>query len=442
MSLAASPAPAFTPTATKTPTPENYLSGDDFNFLTPYLPELEVEIQARYGSGDITGLIEALGKESAIDSDNFKWTEEGRLEPLLTGVTRSSNTFTLNDHPLRANQTIFVTDASGTALQQGLITAVTDNTFTVLCGDVAGWDSGLTTGLTIFTTGNEFKKGTAGMAEGLNTDVSYFENISTNIKEVITENGSNLAQKTWLKVNGGYIWYFKNYRDTEKRFKNAIEKKLIEGQLWAAGSAVGGAGYQGTQGLISAVQEGNIFEGPAADLDDFDEIIERMNQQGALSENYIYGTTSMCSSIDRMLQSENVTGVSWGAFDNKEDMALNLEFKGFSYSGYSFYKSRWRYLDDPTGRGALPGAQKVHGVMMPYGSKAIYDRAKNVSATLPMIHVKYRASELTNRKYQMAILGMQAPTATNSVDNRETHFLSERMLNVLGRNNTLIFQGA
>jgi hypothetical protein len=80
--------------------------------------------------------------------------------------------------------------------------------------------------------------------------------------------------------------------------------------------------------------------------------------------------------------------------------------------------------------------------MLPYGSKAIYDKSKNVSATLPMIHVKYRASELTNRKYQMAILGMQAPTATNSVDNRETHFLSERMLNVLGRNNTLIFMGS
>ena len=444
MALLASPAPAFTPTATKTPTPTNYLSGSDFDFLTPYMPELETEIQARYGSGDITGLVEALGSESPIDSDNFKWTEEGRLEPLLTGVTRAANVFTLAGHPLRKNQVIRVSNASGSISQKGIISATTSTTFTVLCGQTGGWNAGLTTALTLYTVGNQFQKGTDGFTESLNTDVDYFENISTTAKELIKESGSNLAQRTWLNISGpmgsGFVWYFKNFNDTEKRFKNAIEKTLIESELWVDAAAA--AGFQGSQGLLSAMDEGNLFEGPITDLDDVDEIVERMNKQGMLSENYIWGTTGMCASIDRMIQAENVTGVSWGAFNNSENMAVNFEFKGFGYAGYQFYKSRLRYFDDATGRGADVGAAKLHGLMIPYGSKEVYDKSKNIKATMPRIHVKYRANQLTNRKFQMFELGAQASTPTNSNDSRETHFLTERMINVLGRSNTMKFIGA
>ena len=47
-------------------------------------------------------------------------------------------------------------------------------------------------------------------------------------------------------------------------------------------------------------------------------------------------------------------GTSYGTFDNDEDMALNLGFTGFR-RGYDFYKSDWKYLNDPTMRGGLVG---------------------------------------------------------------------------------------
>jgi hypothetical protein len=46
-------------------------------------------------------------------------------------------------------------------------------------------------------------------------------------------------------------------------------------------------------------------------------------------------------------------GTSYGLFDNDEQMALNLGFSGFR-RGYDFYKTDWKYLNDPTMRGDLP----------------------------------------------------------------------------------------
>ena len=48
----------------------------------------------------------------------------------------------------------------------------------------------------------------------------------------------------------------------------------------------------------------------------------------------------------------NPGGTSYGLFDNDEDMALNLGFSGFR-RGYDFYKTDWKYLNDPTFRGGL-----------------------------------------------------------------------------------------
>ena len=62
MALANSPGVLFTPSATKVPTPTNYLGSDDFDFLNQYMPELYNKIHDRFGSQDITGMLEAMGK--------------------------------------------------------------------------------------------------------------------------------------------------------------------------------------------------------------------------------------------------------------------------------------------------------------------------------------------------------------------------------------------
>ena len=250
-----------------------------------------------------------------------------------------------------------------------------------------------------------------------------------------------MAQITWLEVvdgpKTGYIWYFQNYNDTQKRFDNAIESKLIRGKRWAGDLLA--LGYEGTQGLIDIAREGNIFEGQIADLSDVDEVIERMNVQGGISENYLYGTLSFGLSIDDFLQAENVTGVSWGAFNNDETMALNLEFKGFQRGGYNFYKSRWGYLTDPTSEGSMVGAGKIHAIMIPSGSKTLRDQVNGGVTTEPMLQVRTRAYGMENRTMKVATRSFEKGT-TGGQDIFITDFLTERALQACGRSNLMIFQ--
>lgn len=442
MPLANVPGVIFTPSATKVPTPLNYLGGDDFDFLNQYMPELYTKIVNRFGSQDLTGMLEQQGKEMPFASDNIKWKEEARLTQLGTGVTRAANVFTLNDHTFRPNETLVVRNDDGSVLRQGLITTTTTNTFTALCGEAADWTAVGTTALTVFADSNEFNKKSGGMTQSLNSQFESFEQSPVIIKEMVDESGSNMAQVTWLQVDSaagsGYVWYYQNYSDTEKRFKNAIEQKLIRGKRWAGNLLA--AGYEGTQGMFDIFSQGNIFEGQITDLDDSDEIVERMNAQGMISENYLYSTTSQTASIDDFLKAENVTGVSWGAFNNGEKDALVLGFTGYHRSGYNFYPSRWRYLDNPTTEGSMVGASKVHAVMIPSASKQVYDVIKGESASQPMLHVRYRSKGTMDRKFQMSVRSFVAGT-TAGVDEVITDFLTERCLVVLGRNNVLIAKG-
>lgn len=413
MAIEVSPGVIYSPTATKVPTPTNYISDSEYNLMTQYIPELEEDIVDRFGTQMITGLLAAQGKESPFQADEIKWNEEGRLTQLATGVTRSANVFTSAAHTFRIGETLVVRTADGSVLRQGQITAVTVNTFTALCGDAGGWSG--TTGLSVYADSNEWAKGSEGFTVGLNSQVDQFTNAPVTVKEYLTETRTNLALRTWVNTGEGFLWYFKNLKDTKMRFNNAIENKLILGKLWAGDLA--SAGVQGTQGLFSAAREGNIFSGQAVDLDDFDEIIDRMNAQGAISDNYMYNTSAQNRVIDRMLKAENVTGMAWGEFSNEAE-ALKLGFKSFNYGNYNFYKSNWKFLDNATTEGSAIGATKVHGIMFPMGSKKVYDVMTGSTATQPILHVKYRASQAVNRKYNMAIRDWEQ--GTSKADVRET----------------------
>jgi len=442
MALLGNPGVVLTPSASKVPTGQNYLGSDDFDFANQYLPETEKKIFERFGSQDITGMLKMLGKEKSFASDKILWKEEARLRQLATGVTRSSNVFTSVAHTFRVNETIIVRNTANDSIRQGLITAVTDDTFTALCGEAAGWDG--TSALTIFVDSNEFKKDTFGFTESLDSQFASYEQSPVIVKEMVKESGSNMAQITWIEVTNestgqsGYVWYFKNYSDTEKRYFNAVESKLIRGKRWAGDLLA--AGYEGTEGLIDIARQGNIFEGLVSDLNDVDELIERMDAQGGISENYMYGTTAFGTSIDDFLQAENVTGVSWGAFNNDQNMALNLEFKGFQRAGYSFYKSRWRYLTEPTSEGSLDGVNKVHAIMIPSGSKTLRDQVNGGTTNEPLLQVRYRAYGKENRKFKVAMRSFDEGT-TGGQDRVITDFLTERCLQAAGRNNIFIFQG-
>jgi hypothetical protein len=187
---------------------------------------------------------------------------------------------------------------------------------------------------------------------------------------------------------------------------------------------------------------GNVFGGgnPTA-LGDFDAIIQRLDKQGSIEENVIFVNREFSFDIDDMLAAQNsygAGGTSYGLFDNDEDMALNLGFTGFR-RGYDFYKSDWKYLNDPTMRGGITGGA-INGLLVPAGSTTVYDQVLGKNAKRPFLHVRYRASETEDRRYKTWITGSAGAARNSDLDAMEVHFLSERAVCTLGANNFFLFK--
>jgi hypothetical protein len=241
----------------------------------------------------------------------------------------------------------------------------------------------------------------------------------------------------------------KSKHDTRLRFDDQLEMSMIEAIKAENTSAAEaylstntGGGNAGMEGLFETVEtRGNVWSsGYPTTLADFDLIVSRLDKQGAIEENAIFNNREFSFAQDDMLAAQNNITPSYGMFDNKQDMALNLGFSGFR-RGYDFYKTDWKYLNDPTLRGGLT-AGKVNGLLVPAGTKSVYDEVMGKTVKRPFLHVRFRASETVNRKFETWVTGGAGTSnRTSDLDAMEVNYLSERALCTLGANNFFIFKG-
>jgi len=455
------------PSAEQVALSTNYIT--NFDFLNQYLPDTYEKEFERYGNRTVASFLRMVGAEMPSNSDLIKWAEQGRLHTKYTNVTSAAAaasdtaTLTINDTlvpgtgsiAIRVGQTIMVSANAGAATlyNKAIVTAVntTAGTIDVAYYEAGGQTFGAAVQCSLFIYGSEFKKGTDGMVGSLEADDVIFENSPIIIKDKYAVSGSDMAQIGWVEVtteNGatGYLWYLKSEHETRLRFEDYLETAMIEAVPAETGSgAAAGAGvtYKGSEGVFYVVnQRGNVWSGGnPATLSEFDSIIERLDKQGSIQENVIFLDRQFGFDIDDMLAAQNsygVGGTSYGLFDNDMDMALNLGFKGFT-RGYDFYKTDWKYLNDPTMRGGI-NAGKINGMLVPAGSTTVYDQILGKNAKRPFLHVRYRASETEDRRYKTWVTGSAGGAATSSLDAMEVHFLSERAVCTLGANNFFIFE--
>ena len=468
----ATPGFALQPSAEQVPLSTNYIN--NFDFLNQYLPDTYEKEFERYGNRTIASFLRLVGAEMPSNSDLIKWAEQGRLHTKYVNCASAGNagddtaTITVGDAlvpgtgsiAIRVGQTVVISDNAGAGLNKGIVTAVNTGaaTFDVAYYEAAGQVGAAGLTRTVFIYGSEFKKGTSGMVGSLEADDVIFDNSPIIIKDKYAVSGSDMAQIGWVEVtteNGasGYLWYLKSEHETRLRFDDYLETAMIEAVPAEAASgaiaAGGDVGNKGSEGIFYAVENrGNVWGGgnPAA-LADFDAVISRLDKQGSIEENVIFVDREFSFDIDDMLAAQNsygAGGTSYGLFDNDKDMALNLGFTGFR-RGYDFYKSDWKYLNDPTMRGGLPtGANsgRVNGLLVPAGSTTVYDQILGKNAKRPFLHVRYRASETEDRRYKSWITGSAGGARTSDLDAMEVNFLSERAVCTLGANNFFLFQDA
>jgi len=470
MAVLPNPGYQLQPSAEQVPLSTNYIT--NFNFLNQYLPDTYEKEFERYGNRTVASFLRMVGAEMPSNSDMIKWAEQGRLHTKYVDCASNGDagddtaTITVSDAnvsgiAIRVGQTVYISDNATGLSNKGIVTAVntTSGTFDVAYYEAAGQTFASTDTLSVWIYGSEFKKGTNGMIGSLEAEDEIFSNSPIIIKDKYAVSGSDMAQIGWVEVtteNGatGYLWYLKSEHETRLRFEDYLETAMIEAVPAESGSGVATqtantqVGNKGSEGIFYVVNErGNVWGGGnPTTLVDFDSIISRLDKQGSIEENVIFVNRAFSFDIDDMLAAQNsygTGGTSYGLFDNDKDMALNLGFTGFR-RGYDFYKSDWKYLNDPTMRGGLPtGAQAagtVTGLLVPAGSTTVYDQILGKNAKRPFLHVRYRASETEDRRYKTWITGSAGGAQTSDLDAMEVNFLSERCVCTLGANNFVLFR--
>ena len=417
------------------------------------------------------------------NSDLIKWAEQGRLHVKYTGCTSAgaaaaatgiwtipNSNFnpalgTQNTSALRVGQTVMISDKTpGSNLSnKGIVTLASTaggaQQVTIAYYEAGGQAVAAGVACDIFIYGSEFNKGTNGMVGSNESDDLIFDNKPIIIKDKYSVSGSDMAQIGWIEVSGedgvsGYLWYLKSEHDTRLRFEDYLETAMLEAVPADAGSGAGDflqgsavgaslANLNGSDGVFYVVgNRGNVWGGGNPQtLAQFDSIIQRLDKQGSIEENVIFVNREFSFDIDDMLAAQNsygAGGTSYGLFDNDKDMALNLGFTGFR-RGYDFYKSDWKYLNDPTMRGDVVGGA-INGLLVPAGSTTVYDQILGKNAKRPFLHVRYRASETEDRRYKTWITGSAGGARTSDLDAMEVNFLSERAVCTLGANNFFLFQ--
>lgn len=468
MALLSSPGVSVQPSAEQVQLQTNYITS--FDFLSQYLPDTYEKEFERYGNRSVASFLRLVSAELPSTSDMIKWSEQGRLHIKYVDCSSDGEaaddtaTITVNDTvdtvAIRPGQTVMITANDGSGKNKAIVTAVDSAAMTF---DVAYYEAGGQTfaaraACSVFIYGSEFKKGTSGMVGSLEPTPEIYDNSPIIIKDHYSIAGSDMAQIGWLEVtseNGasGYLWYIKAEHETRLRFDDYLETAMIEAVPAEAGSGVKSqtandeVGDKGSQGVFYVIENrGNVWGGGnPTTLADFDTIVSRLDKQGAIQENVLFLNRDFGFDIDDMLAAQNsygAGGTSYGLFDNSKDMALNLGFTGFR-RGYDFYKTDWKYLNDPTMRGGLPsvaGSGKVNGLLVPAGTTTIYDQVLGQNAKRPFLHVRYRASQTENRKLKTWITGSAGGASNSDLDAMEVHFLSERAICTLGANNFVLFQ--
>lgn len=469
-SLLSNPTFSLQPSAEQVALQTNYIT--NFNFLNQYLPDTYEKEFERYGNRTVSSFLRMVGAEMPSNSDQIKWAEQGRLHIKYVNVTSAAAagsataTFTVADTgitfiAIRVGQTVMISTNGTGVFNKAIVTAVPSaTTFTVAFYEGTGQAFAAGEVCSVFIYGSEFKKGTNGMQGSLEAEDTIYSNSPIIIKDKYAVNGSDMAQIGWVEVtteNGatGYLWYLKSEHETRLRFEDYLETAMIEAvpAVTGAGGGAAAAGFKGSEGVFYVVNDrGNVWGGGTpTTLTEWDTIVSRLDKQGAIEENVVFANRQLSFDIDNMLATLNgytsggvSQSASFGLFDNDINMALNLGFTGFR-RGYDFYKSDWKYLNDPTMRGGLSNAAAtatgtITGLMVPAGSTSVYDQIMGKNAKRPFLHVRYRASEAEDRRYKTWITGSAGGAQNSDLDAMEVNFLSERCVCTLGANNFVLFR--
>ena len=388
------------PASKKATLSSNYIdfTADGNDWGQQYLPDLMESEAEVFGNRTIAGFLSQVGAEEAMSSDQVIWSEQGRLHLSYVGkYDNNEDTFTFGtdidgnaiasgEHGVRINDMVIVAYNEGVI--KCFVTAASATAVTIMPYEVengsdatAFSDTGVPSAnnATLLVIGSEYGKGKQGQGGSASTTAGF-----GTVKPTHTSfHNKPIIIKDYYEISGS---------DT---------------------SQIGWVEISGEEG-----QNGYLWY---------------LKAEGDTRARF----------ADYLEMTYGAGGTSYGVFNNSEDMALNLGFSGFRRGSYDFYKSDFRYLNDKSTRGSINSRAAgfgVRGVIIPAGVSTVYDQTLGRNLKRPFLHVRYRASQMEDRKMKTWITGSVGGNVTSDLDAMQVHYLSERCLITQGANNFMLMK--
>ena len=457
--------------------PAKYTSlGDFINQVNK--PDNRDMLIKTYGSQTITGFLQMTGSVRANGvADSVQYWEEVRLHPaqyatfataapaartititMPSAATGDSNAVKSQAAKyLRLNDIVLVNGrdrAIVTDISTGNISTAATASATLRTLATGGLTAAVaTTGTTLPIIGNMFAQGTSQNAGYLESDLVKRENPYMILKEKYEVTGSQATNLGWIDIGGGdYRWYVKSEMDTRQRFLDKREMMMILGQAVtnteiALNSTNDFDGnIAGTEGYFSAIEDrGIVNTGYASTLTDIDDIVKELDKQGGAPEYALYLNRAADLAIDDLI-AKGLTptgtgffptngGMAFGNYNNAAEAAVKLGFTSFKRGSYTFHKTGWKLLNEPTLLGMTN--QKYFGVAIPMITVA----DPKTGDKAPALEMNYKATNGYSREMEHWMTGSILGVTNTNDDNLQFNYRSEFNLITRAANRHVLFRG-
>tara|TARA_B100000963_G_scaffold52815_1_gene40910 strand:+ start:11478 stop:12899 length:1422 start_codon:yes stop_codon:yes gene_type:complete len=430
-------------------------------------PDVRKDLVKTFGNQGISGLLELMGAVKAVGTnDEVTYFEETRLHPIqavtLPAEVAAGKTQLIPDNAV-INDGGNYADADILKVREGdlvihpvdkivcIVTAATASTGAFTIANFA--DANLTAipaGAKEFPIiGNMYAQGTDQPGRFIESNIVKRTNPFAIVKETYQVSGSAATNIGYIDVGGGdYRWYIKGEMDARQRFLDARELTMLFGKKMA--NASGPSGIDGTEGYFSAIAERGITTATAGDLDnitELDTLIALLDKQGAAPEYAAMLNSAVFASFNNMPSRAGVdpsqsltSGVAanFGAFQNNQDLAINLGFQSFARGGYTFHLKKMGLLNNPNLLGNAAGEGIVKGCLVPLTTVA--DPMTGHRA--PALEMNYKAANGYNREMEHWVTGGGVLGFTNDTsDIAKFHYRSECCLITRAANQHVLIKG-
>ena len=477
------------PSASQIATTQNYVSSTNFlsTAFAPHKPEVSDDFIKRYGSQNLTGFLDMIGAKAPVSNFTFYHYEEdwihqsfkaddtaadvaltGGVQILIdatshlasdsasgaTSFVRPGSVILFptgevglcvakwTSNQSAANETL---DGYAGTLQSGPTPGVNNHVIHVMNYD-GGTAITVAESATLTVIGMEFAEGT-GQPNGITPKLLEYSNTCMILKESYQVTGSEATNKVWFKVHdeatgqSGYLWYLKGESDTYRRFMDYSEMMMLLGEQTTTNSYIKAgdsnnaitSGVRGTNGLLSFMGNTHSYSQLSGfNLSDFDSMIRTLDKYRGSRENTIWAGLDLSLAIDDAVAAMFAGGgISYGAFNGAEEIAVAMGFKSFTRGGYTFHKKTYQPFTYLPMLGASGFDYAGMGMVIPGDNGT---DAKS-GESIPSLRIRYKAAEGYSREMEHWLTGSAGlAQATSDVDELRCHYRTERGFEGFGAN--------